>query len=199
MALRKVLHGFSVYVDGIDYVGVADAFTPPEILLETEDSNMPGHGGVIKIPTGRLQELEATFAMGDAFPSLEALVGRPAAVDTPVLFTKVATDGAQHRAVEYQFTGLWTRQAMGEVSGGGGGGGGGAAAGRCEYTVSCRTLTHRIDGAEIRHIDLETNIHRIDGSDVNAELTNLLRRGRAGLAFGGGSNTLRSALDSFIT
>ena len=177
MALRKTLHGLSVYVDGIDYVGVTESFTPPDIVLEVEESNMPGHGGVIDIPTGRLEKLEAVFTMGDSFPALETLVGRPSAVDTQVLFVSVSTDGAEQRTVEYQITGLWTKQAIGEVSGGGGGGGGG---GRCEYTVSIRTLTHRIDGREQRHIDLEQNIHRVAGSDVNARLSDALRRGRRG-------------------
>ena len=178
MALRKVLHGFSVYVDGIDYVGVAESFTPPDILLQVEESDTPGHGGVIDIPTGRLQKLEASFAMGDSFPALETLVGRPSAGDTQVLFLKVATDGATPRTVEYQLAGIWTSQSMGEVSGGGGAGGGGG--GRCEYGISCRILTHTIDSREQRHIDLEQNIHRIAGTDANARLTSLLRRGRGG-------------------
>ncbi|MDE0203341.1 MAG: phage major tail tube protein [Rhodospirillaceae bacterium] len=178
MALMKTLHGLSVYVDGIDYVGVAESFTPPDIVLEVEESNMPGHGGTIDIPTGRLEKLEAVFTVADAFPALETLVGRPSAVDTQVHFVKVSTDGAASRTVEYQLTGLWTQQSVGEVSGRGGGGGG--AAGRCQYTVSIRTLTHRIDGREQRHIDLEQNIHRVAGQDVNASLTNALRRGRRG-------------------
>lgn len=176
MALRKVLHGFTAYVDGIDYIGVVEAFTPPDIVLETEDSNMPGHGGTIKIPTGRLEELEATLAMGDSFPALETLVGRPSAVDTQILLLKVSTDGATPRKVEYQLTGLWTSQTASEVSSGGGGAGG--RGGRCEYTVSIRTLTHLIDDREQRHIDLEQNIHRIAGQDVNQSLTTALRRGR---------------------
>ena len=178
MALIKTLHGLSVYVDGIDYVGVAESFTPPDIVLEVEESNQPGHGGVIDIPTGRLEKLEAVFTMGDSYPALEALVGAGNAVETQVLFVKVSSSGAEHRTVEYQLTGLWTRQAMGQVSGGGGAGAGGG--GRCEYTVSVRTITHRIDGREVRHIDLEQNIHRINGTDVNAQLTSLLRRGRRG-------------------
>ena len=67
---------------------------------------------------------------------------------------------------------------MGEVAGGGGAGGGGG--GRCEYTVSIRTLTHRIDSREQRHIDLERNVHRVAGQDVNAALSQALRRGRRG-------------------
>ena len=173
MALPKALHGLSVYVDGIDYLGVAESFTPPDIVLETEESNQPGHGGVIQIPTGRLEELEATFTMGDSFPALEALVGRPSAADTQVLFVRVTTDGVNTRTVEYEISGLWTRQAIGEVAGGGGGG-------RCEYTISVRVLTHRIDGAEKRHIDIEGNVHRIDGQDVNNSLSTALRRGRRG-------------------
>ena len=176
MALQKVLHGFSVYVAGIDYVGVAESFTPPDILLQVEESDMPGHGGTIDIPTGRLQKLEASFTMGDSFPALETLVGRPSAVDTQVLFIKVATDGTTPRTVEYQLAGLWTSQSMGEVAGGGGARGGGG--GRCEYGISCRILTHVIDNIEQRHIDLEQNIHRIAGQDVNQSLTTLLRRGR---------------------
>lgn len=178
MALPKTLHGLSVYVDGVDYVGIASSFTPPDIVLEVEESNMPGHGGVIDIPTGRLEKLEAVFAMSDAIPALEALVGSAAAVDTQVHFVKVSTDGAVARTVEYQLTGLWTRQAMGEVSGGGARGGGGGG-GQCEYTVSIRTIAHRIDGREVRYIDLESNVHRINGTDVNAALSRALRRGRS--------------------
>ena len=178
MALPKTLHGLDVYVGGIDYIGVAASFTPPDIVAEVEESNMPGQGGPIDIGTGRLEKLTATFTMADSFPALETLVGRPSATDTEVLFLKVSTDGVLHRTVEYSLTGLWTSQSMGEVAGGGGAGAGGG--GRCEYTVSVRTLTHRIDGNEQRFIDLERNIHRIGGQDVNAELSRLLRRGRRG-------------------
>lgn len=172
MALRKSLYGLSVYVNGIDYVGVASSFTPPEISLQTEESDMPGHAGPIMVPTGRLEALEATIVVGDAYPALEALVGAPAAPDTPVLLVQVTTDGSARRAVEWEVSGLWTKQSAGEVGGGGSGGGG------CTYTISVRTLTHRIDGSEVRHVDLEQAVHRIDGTDVLAELRAALRRGR---------------------
>lgn len=173
MALRKALFGLSVYVDGIDHVGVAESFTPPEITLEVVESNMPGHAGPIDIPSGRLEALEASFVMSDSIPELEALVGNPASPDTPVLFVGVTTDGAENRAVEYEMSGLWKKQAMGEVSGGGG-----DSTGKCTYTISPRLLTHRIDGGEVRHIDLEQAIHRINGTDVLQELRTSLRRGR---------------------
>ena len=175
MALRKALFGLSVYVDGIDHVGVAESFTPPEITLEVAESNMPGHAGPIDIPTGRLEALEASFVMTDSIPALEALVGNPSSPDTPVLFVGVTTDGSENRAVEYELSGLWKKQVMGEVSGGGTGGG---DAGKCTYTISPRIVTHRIDGGEVRHIDLEQAIHRIDGTDVLADLKSALRRGR---------------------
>ncbi len=138
MAIKKVLSGFTVYVDGIDYVGVAQRFTPPPIEL-----------------------------------ALEALAGNPRAVETPVLCVGVLTDGATPRRVEYELTGLWTKQEAPEVGGTGGGGGGRDG---CTYTIGVRTLTHRIDGDEVRHVDLEANIHRINGTDVNAELRTALRR-----------------------
>ena len=172
MALRKALFGLDVYVNGIDYIGVAESFSPPEITLETTESNMPGHAGPIDIPTGRLEALETSFVMADSIPELEALVGNPAAPDTPVIFVGVTTDGTENRAVEYELTGLWKKQAMGEVSGGGG-----DNTGKCTYTISPRILTHKIDGAEVRHIDLEQAIHRIDGTDVLEQLRTMLRRG----------------------
>ena len=98
MATKKVLSGFTVYVDGIDYVGVAMAFTPPPIELAVEESDMPGHGGSFDIPTGRLSKLEATLQMGDAFPALEQLVGNPRAVETPVLCVGVLVDGIRAAA-----------------------------------------------------------------------------------------------------
>ena len=173
MATKKVLSGFTVYVDGIDYVGVAVSFTPPPIELAVEESDMPGHGGTFDIPTGRLSKLEATLQMGDAFPALEALAGNPRAVETPVLCVGVLTDGATPHRVEYELTGLWTKQEAPELGGTGGGGGGRDG---CTYTIGVRVLTHRIDGDEVRHVDLEANIHRINGTDVNAELRTALRR-----------------------
>ena len=186
MARRKVLSGYTVFVDGVDYVGVASGFTPPTIESENVTSNMPGHGGAFDIPTGRLGALEAVVSMADSFPELEALAANPASVDTPVLFVGVTTDGAPEggqRSVEYELTGLWSKQERSEFSGpegsaGGGGGGGGAGErGPCTYTVSVRVMTHRIDGAEIRHIDFEQNIHRAGGADLTAALRTALRRG----------------------
>ncbi len=170
MALRKVLHGLSVYVDGIDHVGVAVSFTPPEITLEVEESNQPGHAGTIDIATGRVEKMEAMFTMADSVPELDSLVLNPAAPATPVLFVGVTTDGETPRTVEYDLSGLWTKQVQGEV-------GGGNETGRCTYTINPRVLTHRIDGAEVRHIDIEQSIHRVGGTDVLAQLRGLLRRG----------------------
>ena len=180
MARRKVLSGYTVFVDGIDFVGVATGFTPPTITVGTVQSDMPGHGGPFAIPTGRLDELEAMVMMGDQYPSLESLVGDPASVSTPVLFVGVTTDGETARKIEYEIAGVWTKQERSEFAGaegGEGGGGGGGDRGPCTYTISCRTLTHRIDGDEIRHIDFEQNIHRINGRDVNADLRTALSRG----------------------
>ena len=178
MARRKPLAGYTVFVDGVDYVGVATGFTPPTITEATVQSDMPGHGGAFAIPTGRLEELESMVMMGDQYPELERLVGDPASAETPVLFIGVTTDGEEQRKVEYELTGLWTKQERSEFSGaeGGQGGRGGADRGPCTYTISCRTLTHTIDGDEIRHIDLEQNIHRINGTDVNEELRTALSR-----------------------
>ena len=38
-------------------------------------------------------------------------------------------------------------------------------------------MTHRIDGAEIRHVDFEQNIHRAGGTDLTEQLRTALRRG----------------------
>lgn len=171
MALQKTLHGLSVYVNGIDYVGVAESFTPPTIALGVEESDSPGHGGAFDIETGRLEALEAVFVMGDSIPELESLVGSPDAPSTPVEFVEVTTDGALNRAVVHEIAGVWRSQEASETGG---------ADGRPmrTYTISTRRYTHRIDGTEVRHIDLEQAIHRIDGTDVNAERRAMLRRGR---------------------
>ena len=177
MARRKVLSGYTVFVDGVDHVGIATGFTPPTITAATVQSDMPGHGGPFAIPTGRLEELEAMVMMGDQIPQLERLAGDPASDQTPVLFVGVLTDGDTQRKVEYELAGIWTRQERSEFAGPDGGqGGGGADRGPCTYTISCRTLTHTIDGDEVRHIDLEQNIHRINGRDVNEELRTALSR-----------------------
>ena len=181
MARRKVLSGYTVFVDGIDYVGVASGFTPPPVEAETVESNMPGHGGPFAIPTGRLAALEAMVMMADSFPALEALAADPGSVNTSVLFVGVITDGETTRTVEYELAGLWSKQERSEFAGpegsAGGGSGGGGERGPCTYTIQCRTMTHRIDGAEIRHVDFELNIHRIDGRDLTETLRTALRRG----------------------
>ena len=177
MARRKVLAGYTVFIDGVDYVGVATGFTPPTITSATVQSDMPGHGGAFAIPTGRLEELEAMVMMADQIPALERLVGDPESVNTPVLFIGALTDGGEQRNVQYELTGLWTKQERSEFAGAEGGQGrGGSDRGPCTYTISCRTLTHTIDGDEVRHVDLEQNIHRIDGRDVNEALRTALAR-----------------------
>ena len=167
---RKVLAGYTAFIDGIDYLGVVDKFTPPPVEAEVVQSNMPGHAGPFDILTGRVGALEAMITVADAFPALEALCADPEAVDTPVQFIGVTTDGETRRQVTYELAGVWKKQERGEIAGPegstGGGGGGGGNDGGCTYTVNCRTFTHTIDGGEVRHIDLEQNIHRIAGRDV---------------------------------
>lgn len=178
MAKRKVLSGYTVFVDGVDYVGVASGFTAPTVESAVVSSDNPGHGGPFNIQTGRLAEMEAMVSMADAFPALESLVANPAAVNTPVLFVAASTDGEEQRTIEYELSGAWTKQERSEFAGpeGGGGGGGGGERGPCTYTISCRVLTHRIDGAEVRHVDLEQNVHRVNGTDLNEQLRTALRR-----------------------
>ena len=178
MARRKPLSGYTVFVDGVDYIGVATGFTPPTITAATVESDMPGHGGAFAIPTSRLEALEAMVSMGDQFPELERLAADPESANTPVLFVGVLTDGETQRKIVYELTGLWTKQERSEFSGseGGQGGGGGGDRGACTYTISVRVLTHTIDDNEVRHIDLEQNIHRINGRDVNEELRTALSR-----------------------
>lgn len=176
MARKRVLSGYSVYVDGVEYLGVASGFTPPAVESAAVTSNMPGHGGPFAIPTGRLEALEATISMADQFPALERLAADPRSSDTAVLFVAVTTDGATPRKTEYELAGLWTKQERAEFAGAEGGQSGGGDRGPCTYTVSCRRLTLKIDDAEVRHIDLEQNIHRIDGEDVNAALRDALSR-----------------------
>lgn len=181
MARRKVLAGYSIFVDGVDYLGVASGFTPPTIEAAAVTSDSAGHGGPFEIMTGRLGPLEAMVSMADAVPALESLCGNPNAVNTSVLFVCATTDGETQRNIEYELAGSWTKQERSEFAGpeggAGGGGGGGGERGPCTYTISVRVLTHRIDGAEIRHIDLEQNVHRVNGTDLNEQLRTALRRG----------------------
>lgn len=173
MSTRRALAGYAVFVDGIEYIGVATSFTPPNVEAGVVESDLPGHGGAFDVATLRLAKMEATLVMGDAFPALETLAANPAAVETPVMLVSAHADGrADLRRVEYQFSGLWTKQEPGETSGGDGVG----DRGMCTYTIGVRIFTHRIDGQEQRHIDLEQNIHRIKGTDVNKPLRDALRR-----------------------
>lgn len=180
MALRKTLFGYSVFIDGVDYLGVATGFQPPPIEAETATQNAPGQGGPFELLTGRLGMMEATVSMGDSIPALEALCANPAAVTTPVLFVGALTDGETVRKIEYEIAGAWTKQERTEFTGpegsAGNRGGGANERGPCTYTVSGRVFTHKVDGAEVRHVDLEQAIHRINGTDVLADLRNALTR-----------------------
>ena len=171
MALGKVLHGMAVYVNGVSHVGVATSMTPPDVEPETVEQRQPGHGGVIRVPTGRLMPMEAMFTMSDVVPELEVLAADPKSVDVPVTFISALTDGGEDaRRDEYEIKGLWTKQSPGERSMEGRAGGGAAT-----YTISVRELTHLVDGVERRHVDLESDIHRIDGRDVNQPLREALQ------------------------
>lgn len=173
MSTRRALAGYDVFVDGLEYLGTCTSFTPPTVEVAALEANVPGHGGSFDISTLRLAKMEATLVMGDAFPALETLAANPRSVDTPVLRVSAHADGAADlRRVEYQISGLWTKQEPGETSGGDGGG----DRGMCTYTIGVRVFTHTIDGVEQRHVDLEQNIHRIKGADVNKPLRDALRR-----------------------
>lgn len=173
MPTRRALAGYDVYVDGVEYLGTCTSFTPPTIESQTTEANLPGHGGSFDVASLRLSKMEATLVMGDAFPALERLAANPGSIDVPIHLVSAHADGAGAlRRVEHQISGLWTKQEAGETSGGDGGG----DRGMCTYTIGVRVYTHRVDGAEVRHVDLEQNIHRIAGRDVNQELRDALRR-----------------------
>lgn len=186
MARKKVLAGYTLWIGGIDYVGVVAGFTPPEITAETATSNMPGHAGPFEIHTGRLEALEATVSMDDQYPALEALAASPASIDTDVLFLARSTDGgsgegAATRDTEYLLAGQWTKQARSEF--GGAEGEGGSGGGACTYTISVRRMRHLIDGALVREIDFERNVHVAGGVDVTGELRERLRTPSQGARF----------------
>lgn len=172
MPLKHVLQGFTIFVDGVTYLGRVKGFTPPTVEARVVESDMPGHGGALDIPTGRLAKLEATVVMADQMPELESLAASAASIETPVTLVRATTDGATPRRVEYELRGLWTKQEPGET----GGSGGDEGETECTYTIGVRELTHLIDGTEVRYIHLERNIHRINGTDVNEALRQSLER-----------------------
>lgn len=171
MPLKHVLSGFTIFVDGVTYLGKVKGFTPPAIEAQVVESDMPGHGGALDIPTGWLAKLESTVVMADQVPALEKLAATAASVETPVTLVRATTDGATPRRVEYEMRGLWTKQEAGET-----GGGQGEGETECTYTIGVRELTHLIDGTEVRYIHLERNIHRVDGTDINEALRQALER-----------------------
>ena len=190
MARKKVLAGYTLWIGGIDYIGVVAGFTPPDVTAETTTSNMPGHAGPFEIYTGRLEALEATVSMDDQYPALEALAASPASTDTDVLFIARTTDGGAAgdgttptRDVEYLLAGQWTKQARAEFSGAEGGESGGGGGGACTYTISVRRMRHLIDGALVREIDMERNVHVAGGVDVTGELRERLRTPSQGARF----------------
>jgi len=133
-----------------------------------EESVGPGHGGAFVISAGRLDKVDAELKLMDSVPALNALVGNPRAAQTEVLCVAVATDGDRERKESWTLRGLWRSQTRNVA-------GGGEKNVEYTYAVNVRTLTHRIDGDEVRHIDLVQDIHRIDGADVNAERRASLR------------------------
>lgn len=192
MATQRGLAGFSVFYDGVDYLGVAVGFTPPVVEPERMRVNQPGHAGPLSVLTGRLSgDLQAMLVMGDTDPRLEALVGSPAASERPLLFVYTGFDSQRvQRTVEHEITGVWARVETDEIGGrnrGGGGGGGEGQQFQQSYRVDVYTWTHRIDGEEVRHVDIESNIHRVNGEDVLEEV-------RAALQGGGGSLASSAAI-----
>ena len=169
--LARKISGVAVYVDGITYVGQAE-FTPPNVAASVEESDMPGHGGAFDIPTGRLDKMDAELKVMDSVPALQTLVGNPKGAETEVLCVAVYTDGeSDQRTESWSVRGTWREQNRDAV------GASGDAGVENAYVVNVRVLTHKVDGTEVRHVDLVRDIHRINGTDVNAARRQALRGG----------------------
>ena len=119
--------------------------------------------------------MEARCTFGVVDPRIEQLVANPASVDVPIVFVYALTDGTRRQQVRHAITGLWTVTDNRDEIGGRRGGGRDANQVTPTYRISIRTWEHKIDGYEVRFVNVEQGIHRIRGVDVLANIRTLLR------------------------
>lgn len=86
----KTIIAWNVFVDGYGLAGLASEFTPPSIVLASEDFTAAGMGGV-DAATFQAEKMEAELTMLEHTPQVMGALGRG---DTPITLRAAAQDGA---------------------------------------------------------------------------------------------------------
>ena len=63
MAIKSILHNFTVFVDGKGKIGQVNEFTPPKLTLKTQEFNGGGMSAPVDVPMGTLEKLEAELTL----------------------------------------------------------------------------------------------------------------------------------------
>jgi P2 family phage contractile tail tube protein len=166
MAIKNIRKNFSLFVDGRNYIGNSEDFTPPKLTLKEEEFRGGGMNTPIKVPMGS-EALTCEFTLSsfdrDCLNLYNVRDGNDISIMARELLESV--DGTQS-GVKHVMRGLISEIDMGTLKAGDKVG--------IKYKMSLRYYRLESGGKRITEIDPENMIHFLSGQDVLAASRTIL-------------------------
>ncbi len=166
MSIKQVVTGLNAFIDGESFIGTASKVELSIPKPKVKETNSPGHGGTIEVPTSKWEKAEPKITLCDYPARIIGLVGSQASIDTPLRLVGTI-GGNDHRTIICEVSGFWKSVEAGEWNE--------DTEAELSFMVSARTYRLTIDGLESIFIDYEQNIVRLNGVEQNAAINRALR------------------------
>ena len=155
---QNVIQGASVYVEGVNYAGVAEEVTLPNIEMMMQDYRGMGMQSAVRRFTGH-EPLECTMVFNGYLNDVMKQVGSPNVREKnyTVRWATESNDGSRKFGIA-EFAGrgsMIERDAFGDGED------------PAQTTLTIQVIAHKetFDGEELYDIDVENNRFKVDGVD----------------------------------
>lgn len=96
MPAPKILKAFNLFVDGVNFAGLVDEVTPPELTVKTEEHRAGGMNAPIAIDLG-LDKLELQMTTAEHHTALYGQFGLVAGAETQVMLRGAVQEEGSNR------------------------------------------------------------------------------------------------------
>lgn len=164
MKYPHILTNFDLTIDAMDYAGVVEEITLPVIKEKKTEIKTGRSLSVIKVPTGKIEPLEAKITLNEQNPVIYAVIGAGQGVFI-AKGTEVSQSGTQRNIIATMVGPCETPDfepwKHGEIS-------------KLNMTIDVQKYTLLIDGLPVVFIDILAGIMRIGGFDRSSGTPKLI-------------------------